>query len=121
MGTNYYLTWPDRPCDKCGSVTEHKRPVHIGKSSAGWHFGFESTQYKNLDEWKQAIGRCITEGGWIATEYNGDEYARLQPNEFWELVKAKRASTHCATVSKFFGKHEVVCADGVDFCNYSFE
>ena len=39
MGTNYYLTYPEERCAHCGSVNPTRPDLHIGKSSAGWHFG----------------------------------------------------------------------------------
>jgi hypothetical protein len=51
MGTNYYLeTLP--PCPHCGRESEK---LHIGKSSAGWHFGlhiYPELGINTLEDWK---------------------------------------------------------------------
>ena len=51
MGTNYYL---QRERDKCHHCGRSDAPLHIGKSSAGWHFGLHIDPENNinsLDDW----------------------------------------------------------------------
>lgn len=46
MGTNYY--WHEAcagPCEHCGL-----QPVHVGKSSAGWSFGFRAYKHEIVDD-----------------------------------------------------------------------
>lgn len=116
MGTNYYLQWPARRCDSCGNTGESPR-IHIGKTSVGWHFGFEATKYKTADEWKRAIDECVATGGWISNEYEPD--IPIQPAEFWAKVEARRTLSNCqAKYSSRWSK--TVCVDGVDFSDHEF-
>ena len=121
MGTNYYLTWPEKRCEHCGSVGPHTEQVHIGKSSVGWHFNFEATRYKTADEWRRAIELCIADGGWISNEYSDDEFKKESPEEFWELVKNKRTASSChgREYPNSYGTRSW-CVDGVCFSNGSF-
>ncbi len=123
MGTNYYLMYPEKRCDHCGQLTMHERSrEHIGKSSAGWHFGFNATTYKTTDAWKKAIDECIAGGGWICDEYNAD--GKVSPELFWSMVRGKRDAPCCMTnpdkVGPWYRRDDVRCVDGVDFCNYTF-
>lgn len=45
MGTNYY--WHE----KCENACEHcgLNPIHVGKSSAGWSFGFRAYRHELFD------------------------------------------------------------------------
>ena len=52
MGTNYYVNKEDI-CEYCGRGGEE---LHIGKSSAGWHFGLHvipNEGINNLEDWKK--------------------------------------------------------------------
>jgi len=93
MGTNYYLV-------KNGpSVRE---PIHIGKSSAGWLFNFQS-QNKTWDEphvaWntynqvKDTLRRLTVD----TTDYViMDEYDEtISYEDFCALVDAKQKDKHC--------------------------
>lgn len=68
MGTNYYW-YAQEPCPCCGRDYE---PIHIGKSSAGWHFGlhiYPEDKIHTLNDW---IRKIETKGGIIKNEY-GDK------------------------------------------------
>ena len=43
MGTNYY--WHDQPCGSCSRF----EVIHVGKSSAGWSFGFRGYRHELTD------------------------------------------------------------------------
>lgn len=118
MGTNYYLVKAEKRCEHCGSVSNGPEKIHIGKSSVGWHFGFESTIYKTLDEWKAGIDKWIAEGGWIADEY--DDEQKVTPEQFWEMVRAKRNAPECQGRYTSFAGGTSACFDGVDFSPWSF-
>jgi hypothetical protein len=67
MGTNYYLH--ENICKYCG---RSDKPLHIGKSSAGWHFMLHVIpQYDihSLDDWRN---RFLQWGGQIRSE-NGEK------------------------------------------------
>lgn len=123
MGTNYYLTYPEKRCEHCGSTTSHEKSNdHIGKSSAGWHFAFNSTVRKTAEQWKKTIDDCITSGGWISDERDGEQWTAISPSEFWEMVRKKREAPNCATTMRgmFAQPNPSTCCDGVDFCPYEF-
>ena len=82
MGTNYY--W--RPaCDVCGCTHERPPREHIGKSSAGWTFGFHATDnIRSVSDWRDVLNGA----GTIVDEY-GEHY---EPEEFWAMVEARRSS-----------------------------
>ena len=53
MGTNYYIQ--TKPCAHCGRSDE---PVHIGKSSGGWHFAlhiYPDAGINSLDDWRPRL------------------------------------------------------------------
>ena len=93
MGTNYYLV-KNRP-----SVYE---PIHIGKSSAGWLFLFQTQN----DTWNdppivwntyQQVKRVLYELTEEKQDYViMDEYDEIVPyEEFIELVNHKQNDPHC--------------------------
>lgn len=47
MSTNFYLHAP--ACSHCGQ--EPHKPLHLGKSSAGWCFGLHVYPEKDLNDW----------------------------------------------------------------------
>lgn len=55
MGTNYewHETCP-APCDHCGLT-----PIHVGKSSAGWSFGFRAYRHDPDDGMYSPFGRSV--------------------------------------------------------------
>lgn len=119
MGTNYYLMKPAKRCNECGSTLGGGEEIHIGKSSIGWHFSFETTKTKTIDAWKLKMDEWLATGGWIAPEYNRDWPCRVDPKEFWEMVNVARESPECA--AKHSDEwHRAVCCDGVDLCEYSY-
>jgi hypothetical protein len=85
MGTNYY--WRDAPCNECGRYDEH----HVGKSSAGWSFGFRAYPHLLSSDEHPEWGHypcspfgfpVLTRADWrrVFTERTGqlwDEYRRL--------------------------------------------
>lgn len=66
MGVNYYLhEKPD--CECCGRPFE---PLHIGKSSGGWHFSLHVMPEDNintLDDWRELWAKP---GAVIRNEYD---------------------------------------------------
>lgn len=81
MGTNFFL--PRRcpaACEHCGL-----EPLHIGKSSAGWRFGFEAHPELGLTSWG-AWRAAVHEAGEVVDEY-GRSYT---PEEFEEWVENTR-------------------------------
>lgn len=60
MGTNFY-TVADPVCDN----PAHTERLHIGKSSAGWKFGFRAYRDRDLVSWEAwrlfLVGRPITD------------------------------------------------------------
>ena len=77
MGTNYY--WENVPCESCGHVAER---IHIGKSSAGWAFGFHGTEtIRSYRDWLAKI----ESGGSIVDEYG----KAIAIEDFKRLVEAK--------------------------------
>lgn len=85
MGTNYYLV-PNRP-------TTHK-PLHIGKSSCGWKFGFHKpyeyeceVSLNTFEQWRD----YLTETTAAKTHVIMNEYDEIVPlEEFLELVAEKQ-------------------------------
>jgi hypothetical protein len=126
MGTNYYLVKPEERCAACGTVLGHDNNtyLHIGKSSGGWHFCFDGRKHKTVEEWRAFIDKWISEGGWIADEYqrdyvSDDDPQKTRPEQFWEMVEAKRKAPGCqAKYSSHW--HKTVCVNGVDFNDHSF-
>ena len=84
MGTNYY--WFERePCTACERPFQ---PIHIGKSSAGWTFGFHGTdEIRTEDDWRKKLE---TPNSYIEDEYG----RRVGSGEFWSMVDSKRSSAH---------------------------
>jgi hypothetical protein len=81
MGTNYYHR--TNICEHCGRYDE----THIGKSSAGWVFGFQAiVNYDNcghdIATYAQWLER-LKAGGKIVDEYNGE----LTVEEFIKVVE----------------------------------
>lgn len=81
MGTNYYVE-DDPTCNN----PEHTETLHVGKSSAGWIFGFQAYPEKGLISW----------AAWQAFLTNKeikDEYERsITFDEFRHLVESKQRS-----------------------------
>lgn len=85
MGTNYYLRVQEgEKCDHCGRGETYKT-MHVGKSSGGWKFCFDSNDgdINSFEEWKQLI-RENSEG--LYNEY-GDQ---ISPEHFFVLVDNKQ-------------------------------
>jgi len=78
MGTNYYARV--NICECCGRYEE----VHLGKSSAGWTFGFHATgDLRSFKDWKEFL---VKEECMIFDEYG--EMVGL--GDFLEMVEKKR-------------------------------
>ena len=85
MGTNYYLE--HKVCESCGKSEERE---HIGKSSAGWKFLFQSTTtIKTFRDWQEKIYNHIENGGKLVDEY-GREHTQTY---FWNMVTSKQLDT----------------------------
>lgn len=69
-------------------IDELSNPIHIGKSSVGWHFLFNYNNkrfYSSVEELK----------AWLKTVEIRDEYGGLYSfDEFWEMVLEKKANTN---------------------------
>lgn len=81
MGTNYYLHGKECPC--CGRASE---PLHIGKSSAGWHFSLHiipEKQINSLEDWKTL---------WESDEYHiENEYGeRIEVDKMIDLITNRK-------------------------------
>lgn len=68
MGTNYYVE-AQPPCEHCKRPYESK---HVGKSSMGWKFLFNGTEFKTFGEWKKYL---LEHDGLIKNEYGDNEPA----------------------------------------------
>jgi hypothetical protein len=67
MGTNYFLHSPS--CPHCGHAD---KPLHLGKSSAGWCFGLHVYPEQDLVDWQDIWARIVAVeelGGFIQNEY----------------------------------------------------
>ena len=84
MGTNYYLH--QKPaCSHCG---HQAKPLHIGKSSFGWHFSLHvipEDDINDLDDWKRL---------WDDPESSiTNEYAEvISKDEMFETITNRRGS-----------------------------
>jgi hypothetical protein len=65
VGTNYYLH--RKPCVCCGRGDD---PLHIGKSSAGWHFSLHVIPNQKINSLNDWITLWSDEGAVIKNEYN---------------------------------------------------
>lgn len=79
MGTNYFAV------KKKPRIVEIYDKFHIGKSSVGWKFYFQSQkEYKNFDEFKNWL---LTQKDYIIK----DEYDReITPKELMEIIEDKQ-------------------------------
>ena len=79
MGTNYYLR--ENLCEHCGRY----ETLHIGRSSAGWTFGFrgypEGEGPRSAKEWRETMKK-----GTIVDEYDRE----VTQDWFWMLVEGKK-------------------------------
>lgn len=67
MGTNYF-TYADSTCNN----PAHTERLHIGKSSAGWEFGFQGYPDKGLTSWR-AWREFLSDDGHGHPRYIEDE------------------------------------------------
>ena len=101
MGTNYYL---ERTCPISDSVTER---LHIGKSSYGWKFLFNSNNgvNKSFSDW-----RAILE---LRSNQIVDEYGkRISLYEFYTIIHEKQSH-------KDHGIHAIVDDEGFNISIYT--
>lgn len=92
MGTNFYAR-----IGVCKHCLAPKQEVHIGKSSIGWTFGFQSTdEIRSYKAWLKQLKKSNVE---IYDEYG----KRWCINDFKELVENKRTEKN---------KHAVMYPDG---------
>lgn len=91
MGTNYYVVGLE-PLP--GNDADEKW-LHIGKSSMGWAFLFQSTEVmfankirplRSTQDWWGLLTGAIAAGCFIQDEYG----ARVTLRDFWEMVELKR-------------------------------
>ena len=84
MGTNYYIHTPPcaAACEHCAASEE----LHLGKSSAGWRFGFQADP-----EWprEQAYSLWLerAKAGAIKDEYGGS----VTLDDLLALIEAKQS------------------------------
>ena len=124
MGTNFYVD-ADATCDN----PAHRESLHIGKSSAGWKFGFHGIPELGLTSWAAwqefLVGRQIT-----------DEYGtELTLAEFVSRVENRRVPSALSrpicrvepTPEEIrigfggqFSRHSYHDADGFDFTDGEF-
>lgn len=88
MGTNYYLH--TKSCEHCG---HSDKPLHIGKSSAGWHFLLHVYPELGLNDLGDWIDR-ILKAGWIEDEYG----EKVTPGQLYKTITQRR---------KRFGQEQV--------------
>lgn len=116
MGTNYYAV-PNRP--------SMKEAIHIGKSSIGWLFSFQTQNdqwnkppviwntYNQVKEWLKKY--TVDSAEYVIM----DEYDRIIPfDEFFELVDWKQKDQHCKSNPDNFAYSRNV--DGYRFVDEEF-
>lgn len=139
MGTNYYATpfslidahnkKKEKSIKEAGSMkglipiieeyynNRKPKPVHIGKSSAGWDFLFNYNQgkyYKNKEELISYLKNCI-----ITNEY-GEEY---NYEGFWQNVVENRKwngkpTKNHSSITVFASSY--ITIDGLEFLDCEF-
>lgn len=83
MGTNFYAS--HKHCNKC----KRYDLIHIGKSSAGWTFGFHATdEIRSYKDWIKFLSKKDVK---IFSEYE----VEISLFEFKEMVKVKRLEPNC--------------------------
>ncbi len=68
MGTNYYLNRQESTCKCCGQSLPDTS-LHIGKSSAGWHFSLRVHPDHNIGTLSDWMDRFAKDGYVIKDEY----------------------------------------------------
>jgi len=122
MGTNYYYYM--NVCKEC-KKPEHV--MHIGKSSAGWTFGFRGYEkYEAEDYGIKAVINSAKKWKYVFAEYAGhieDEYGReISREDFWDLVKKKKnAELNHTKECGDYGNKDILDGDGnaFGFCEFS--
>lgn len=109
MGTNYYAV-KVKPC-------LYNREIHIGKSSAGWLFCFESCdKFRTFPQFKRFIDLEVRTGNYVIF----DEYNReVEPDYLLNLIDNKQKDKHCLSNPDNFTYNKNV--DGYRFndCEFS--
>lgn len=90
MGTNYYAHQKQDECPTCGRSDECE-PIHIGKSSGGWHFALHvypenQDLPQSLEHWINFWNRNDIK---IKNEYN----ATIDPDQMLNII-LKRSSDY---------------------------
>lgn len=85
MGTNYYLK--QNVCECCGKAEEE---LHIGKSSAGWHFSLHiipELGIMDLESWKKlfANNKIVDEYG---DEVSTEKMLKVITERSWDRDEA---------------------------------
>jgi sulfite reductase beta subunit-like hemoprotein len=88
MGTNYYIRTPG--CENgCSHCTEAEL-IHLGKSSAGWRFGFyippDCPREAAYEAWTVRLEAHLRLGGHIEDEYG----VRVTKEELLDLIESKQ-------------------------------
>jgi hypothetical protein len=115
VGTNYYVHTPAcaKACEHCSAGER----FHLGKSSAGWRFGFQAEP-----EWPREQAYSL----WLERAKTGeirDEYGEpLTLDELLALAKAKQdGQSHVTYVSPTWGRSDAdFYCEGYDFCDREF-
>jgi hypothetical protein len=78
MGTNYYLH--RNKCSHCGRTDE---PLHIGKSSAGWHFALRvDGKIRDIEDWIVKFYVC----GKISRHCDNDPIIKISIEEMLDTI-----------------------------------
>ena len=104
MGTNYYHR--TNICPECGRYDEQ----HIGKSSAGWAFTFQSAQ--GIRSYKGWL-KVLEGGGKIYDEYGRE----VSLEELKALVEAKKGGRNHAVE---YPRDNWLDEEGYSFSGYEF-
>ncbi len=81
MGTNYYLH--GNVCESCGRGDE---PLHIGKSSCGWHFALHVIPEENIKDLEDWSKRWCEDDVVIRNEY-GDV---IEPIDMLDIISQRK-------------------------------
>ena len=101
MGTNYYYRkHKGDKCTHCGRGEEYEE-LHIGKSSMGWKFAFDTWhgEFLSFKDWKKLLETDPTK--------LFDEYGRNVPlAEFYEKVENKQDGIGLKEYYERYPKHK---------------
>ena len=85
MGTNYYAVRVE--------PSLYNRVIHIGKSSAGWLFCFQSCdEFRTFPQFKRFLDMEVRSGNYVIfDEYN----KKVDPDWLLKLIENKQGDKHC--------------------------